>query len=764
MAVNVGGISIELDGDAAGAITALEAAGKKVEELKRKEKDLALALEVATKAGLTNEGGLRSLRDAHDAASAAVSKATGRVATSTEYMNNGVGKGSKGLMALKSAGGALDNVMGPLQTSIGGVSDAMGVSAGAVQKVVGGFADFGMMVERIPGKLGLVLGAATLLATGIAAVVTHFQEIDAAAKAAADKAAAALATLRGEIRGLRDEMVALGTGTTVDIIVARREAAGGASAAKEAGDEFKSKYSGSLDMSKIYDQAQIGATVVVSRWNDVEQKMEDVRVSAKEIFEEYQKAMDLGIMAVEQQNKVNQMVQNKQLAESQQADEDAAKDAENAGKKGQQGTKASVDKSAEDLAKHVADVEGKMGEQIAAAFYANGEAAVAMQTLGLGLLANTLSIQSRVPENFTPPPPPPPIPDAYDEFISSLSEFDWGNMADESMKAARAIDAAGQAFASAASDVAVATIQGGASGGGQALGSMAGSALGMATGLDPTGAVGGALGGMIGGMLGKTIDELMEALGVFTPVFDAVAVVVQALQPIFLILGEASTIVGDLLLQLAPIVMDFAAPISAIILILLRVVEAIMPFIGIIITLVHYFVVFLDIITMGAQWLDNNVFRILVEASRVLYNGFVDAVNGIIRFIRIIPGFDKFGTLMNKVSVATTDLVDKFGEATVAAEDKGNADDKATEQAEDLSTYKATSANVPSGWKRSEFASAQSSMTAGGDTSVVYNLTIAEFVSSRSSIQDDIADLKRIARNGHKGASAISRRFGDNKN
>lgn len=762
MAVNVGGISIELDGDAAGAITALEAAGKKVEELKRKEKDLALALEVATKAGLTNEGGLRSLRDAHDAASAAVSKATGRVATSTEYMNNGVGKGSKGLMAMKAAGGALDSVMGPLQTSIGGVSDAMGVSAGAVQKVVGGFADFGMMVERIPGKLGLVLGAATLLATGIAAVVTHFQEIDAAAKAAADKAAEALATLRGEIRGLRDEMVALGTGTTVDIIVARREAAGGASAAKEAGDEFKSKYSGSLDMSKIYDQAQIGATVVVSRWNDVEQKMEDVRVSAKEIFEEYQKAMDLGIMAVEQQNKVNQMVQNKQLAESQQADEDAAKDAENAGKKGQQdaaSAKASVDKSAEDLAKHVADVEGKMGEEIAAAFYANGEAAVAMQTLGLGLLANTLSIQSRLPENFTSPPPPPP-PDAYDEYLSTIGEFDWGKMADESMKAARAIDAAGQAFASAASDVAVATIQGGASGAGQALGSMAGSAIGMATGIDPTGAVGGALGGMIGGLLGKTIDELMEAMGVFAPIFDAVAVVVQALQPIFLVFGEASTIVGDLLLQLAPIVMDLAAPISAIVLIFLRIVEVIMPFIGIIIAAVHWIAVFLDLITLGVQWLDNKVFRVLVEASRVLYNGFVDAVNGIIRFIRTIPGFDKFGTMMNKVSVATTDLIDKFGEATVAAEEKGDADEKATDQA----NYGATSANVPSGWKRSEFASAQSSMTAGGDTSVVYNLTIAEFVSSRSSMQDDIADLKRIARNGHKSTSATSRRFGDNKN
>ena len=45
--VNVGGVSITLDGDASGAVIALEAAAKKVDELKIKERDLAAALDAA---------------------------------------------------------------------------------------------------------------------------------------------------------------------------------------------------------------------------------------------------------------------------------------------------------------------------------------------------------------------------------------------------------------------------------------------------------------------------------------------------------------------------------------------------------------------------------------------------------------------------------------------------------------------------------------------------------------------------------------------
>jgi hypothetical protein len=194
------------------------------------------------------------------------------------------------------------------------------------------------------------------------------------------------------------------------------------------------------------------------------------------------------------------------------------------------------------------------------------------------------------------------------------------------------------------------------------------------------------LGSLIGGVLGKALDALAEALNVLTPLFDGVAVVIRALQPILLVVKVLMGAVGMVLEMLSPIIMDLARPIAALALVVVRIVEALVPFIGIVLGSVHGLVVFLDVLTMGVKWLDDNFFRPMVSGSRALYNAFVDLVNYIVSWFRMLPGMEEFGTMMQRVGTYVPPIIDTFS-------------DEMTDAAEAAAAFANEETNIPSGYR-----------------------------------------------------------------
>lgn len=816
MAVNVGGVMVEFDGDASGAAAAMKAVSEKLDDLTRKEKELKDALDAATKAGVSAEGGLNALRRAHSDAAAAVEKMRGSavgVGSTLPSVTTHASTASASMSSLRNAGQAVDNVMGPLQTTLGGVGQALGASTGTIQNLVGGMADLGMIVEKM-GWWGAALAAVGVAA---AAVAQHFSALEEAATKAAEESAQELADLRDELQTINDELDALRTGGSVEIIVKERRLAEETAKAQEMGESFKSKYGDVTgDLDKIRSLAKGSRDLWVQVWDESSNEMKKVRVAASDIVKDWEAAWTQGqkvgviaaqIRTIEEKSKEEAAkAAMDRLAKQAEADEKLAK---------AQGDK--IKKASDPLAEAIVEAAGKlrlttktdlssaqddvvprltstMGLDLSDAtdpvvedlgYVSDGLLQLGFNTKLMSDEAQTFGIKldstdgalARLGENI-------------DRTANEIAAADVGvDFRSLSERFADAMNAAGEAATKAFEDIgggaglAVTAIKGGASGVGQAAGGIAGMAIGTAVG-GPAGAqVGSALGSALGGLLGDALDKLIESLGVLTPLFNAIGTIIGALQPILVVLGGLFVSIGDAIVSLAPIIIILSRLIGALLIPVVRVAQLLLLLVPIISLVASIILVWVDYLTVGIGWLDEYFFTPIIDGAMQFVNVIIMAYNFIIDLIRKIPGLGEFGTKADyltrdgSATAGVDDMINDVAEAAalgaaegvVEAGDTGDAGGGGTGAETKQDSWGNDLANVPSGFKAMAaiYASADAESGAGMFTPMqTMEMTInIENWNSKGDSQRDWDDLRRLARNGHKGKKASSSRFaGDEKN
>lgn len=337
-----------------------------------------------------------------------------------------------------------------------------------------------------------------------------------------------------------------------------------------------------------------------------------------------------------------------------------------------------------------------------------------------------------------------------------------------------------------AAGIATTAIESGASGVGQAVGGVAGAAISTAVGGPAGTGVGSALGSMLGGLLGDSLDKLIESLGILTPLFDAIGVIIGSLQPILVVLGGLFVSVGDAIVSLSPVIIILSRLIAAMFIPSIRVLQLLLLLVPIITLVANIILVWVDYLTVGIGWLDEYFFSPIIDGAMELVNAFIMAYNAIIDFIRMIPGMGEFGTkaaYLTRDGSATTGVGDMINdvkeaaalgaaEGVVEAGGAGGGDTGGGTGGEETKTEDSWGndlTNVPSGFKAmaSIYASADAESGAGTFTPMqAMTMTInIENWNSKGDSQRDWDDLRRLARNGHKGKKATSSRFsGDEKN
>ena len=813
MSVSVGGVMVEFDGDASGAAAAMKAVSEKLDDLTRKERELKDALDAATKAGLSAEGGLNALRRAHADAATAVEKMRGSAAgveAALPRVSTHASSASASMSSLRNAGQAVDNVMGPLQTTLGGVGQALGASTGMVQNLVGVMADLGMIVE----KMGFWGAALTAVGVAAAAVAGHFSTLEEEATKAAEESSRELADLLGELQSINDELDALRTGGSIEVIVKERRLAEETAKAQEMGAAFKSKYGDVTgDLDKIRSLASGSRELWVQVWDQSSNEMKKVRVAASDIVADWEKALEqgqkVGVIAAQIRS-----IEEKSMEEAAKAAKDRLTKRREAEEKqgGEAAAESGLDSSynalirALDANTAAIDVASELseGEYTAedrssredrgvtevpkeafdailagidpgesAKFFEEGLAAIlnpfgkATEEITIGLTdvvtATADDIDSMNADFLSAGEAALDLRDPLEQFGDSL---------------AGGLDSLG-----GAAGLAVTAIEGGAAGAGEAVGGVAGGAIGTAIGGPAGTAVGSALGSLIGGLLGDSLDKLIEALGIVTPLFDAIGTYIGAAQPVLVILGGLFVSIADAIISLIPIVLIVTRLIGAVLIPFVRLAQLLLLLVPIVSLLASIILVWVDALVLGIGWLDENFFGPLVDGAIEFVNVVIMAYNAIIDMIRRIPGFGEFGTkaeymtrgveAMPGVDQMINDVAEaaalQAADDTAAAGGGGAGTGAGEGQTEGKDSWGNELANVPSGFKAMAaiYASADAESGAGMAAPMQgMEMTInIENWNSKGDSQRDWSDLKRLARNGHKGKKASSHRaFLDEKN
>ena len=259
-------------------------------------------------------------------------------------------------------------------------------------------------------------------------------------------------------------------------------------------------------------------------------------------------------------------------------------------------------------------------------------------------------------------------------------------------------------------------VAGGFQAGGAELGGVVGGIVDAATG-GATGGLGAVLGSILGGVLGNALDSLVGVLGVLTPLFDGVAVVIDALQPVLLVVKELMGVLGQLLIDIAPIILAVAKPLAALLLVVVRLVQILMPLVGTVLLVAAGLVMLADFVTGWVRWADQGL-REAVNGVRYFYNGLVEIINKIISWLRVVTTDDKFGTKMEKMNDRARSPFEESNKARVEA--IKDARDAARNRAldantEELKTFNRTMTNIPSSYRLPIYAAeAQNGAGAGG--------------------------------------------------
>jgi hypothetical protein len=838
MSVSVGGVTIDFDGDASGAKAAMQAVAEKLDVLVAKERDLKVALDAATASGKVSETALGALRSAHAEATNAVKRLTGELKNEEDAERAAAAATKAAAEAAKAAERAqqeqaraaekaaaearkaaethgvygekarsLDNAMGTLQTSIGGVSSAFGVQGQQMTDAVGAVAD----VAKAFGSGGPLLAALALAGAAVAAIGAHFA-------AAAEKAREAMKKIMDDAQAMSDQLQ-----QDLDNLRQLEKEAGFKEATAGLSEEQKLTVKAFLDTADATKalrdfEARFGlmAANVNSRLAGTQEMVRDPnKVPVEVVFgytgdPSFNKYADLLVKTYAQlQEKVKATVSSGQAqigaakaekgVEAGKAAADTAiqsafdkltrsldantaaleVDAElsvneyTAEDRASREDRGVFEVSKEDFDARLAGIDPEEAkklfeEGLNAILNPFGEATETI-TIGLTDTVNaTADDIAKMNEAFLS------VEDAAIDLRDPLEQFGDG--------VRDAFDKLG-----GASGLAVTAIEGGASGLGQAAGGAVGGVIGTAVGGPGGTAVGSALGSLIGGLLGDSLDKLIEALGILTPLFDAIGTIIGALQPILVVLGGLFITLADAIVALAPVILILARLFGANLVILVRLLQVILLLVPIISMAASFILVWVDFIVMAIDMIDKNFLRPLFDGAAFLVNGFIMFYNSIIDLIRLIPGLDKFGSKAELISygagsgaaAGVDDMINDVSEAAALAaaegaaggaggEASGGADTGSTETTSEES-WSNEMANVPSGFKALAAIYANADAESGSGTlarpealSMVINI---ENWNSRGDSQRDWEDLRRYARQGHKGKKAASSRsFGDEKN
>jgi len=166
-----------------------------------------------------------------------------------------------------------------------------------------------------------------------------------------------------------------------------------------------------------------------------------------------------------------------------------------------------------------------------------------------------------------------------------------------------------------------------------------GAAVSVALG-DVTGQIGGQVGSALGGILGPMADDLMAKLGTLKPLFDGLRAVVGALLPAMGLLGDIARTVGGYFASLAPALTSIAEMLTSLFAAIWQ--NTVKP-------LINFSTIIVGIVTPALQLLSGALFQIVVfldqyfylpiaRATKFLYDGMKNAIDGIILAINRVLG------------------------------------------------------------------------------------------------------------------------------
>ena len=821
MAVNVGGVMVEFDGDASGAAAAMKSVSEKLDDLTRKEKELKEALDAATKAGLSAEGGLNALRRSHADAAKALEKMRGSAAGVNEtlpHVSTHASSASQKMSLLRNAGQAVDNAMGPLQTTLGGVGQALGTSTGMVQGLVGGMADLGMIVEKM-GWWGAALAAVGVAA---AAVAEHFSTLEQEATKAAEESARELADLRDELQTINDELDALRTGGSVEVIVKQRRLAEETAKAQEMGEAFKSKYGDvSGDIENIRSLASGSRDLWVQVWDESSSEMKKVRVAASDIVADWEKAWEQGqkvstiaaqIRGIEEKSKQEaakaamDRLTKRREAEEKQAAESAAEsqitEQNNALIRALDANTAALELD-EELGADAYTAEQRAAREERGVFE------VSMEEFDAGLAGIDPGEAARITEEA--------VAEIFDPFhkatetiistIDSMSAEDIEKMNSDFLSAGEAALDLRDGFekfkesltsnidlaANQLSDTAWSMFSSGDMNAGAIAGGVAG-AVGTALGGPVAGKIAGEIGSKVGDTLESVVAGFMDLIGddrFSSAVSESVnATIAVSLAPAFLSFAMPGVLplagLAAFTFALSKSTESFARFQGAMSVVVDKMVSSLEPLWESMLWMVGLFDLFSSVMAplfdMIISGMDNilgetlfNVFKTLLVLFAQMAYSVANTTNFLWELAAVtaqLTGADDERVAKireNKVNMTelnaairaakdiTYEQAQAIGEANAATYD-------ATELEREQNTSLSLT-NVPSGYKAlgGIYAVADAEMRGAETMSSPINVIIQNWWSNRA-IDKDFEEIRNIARNGNKSKKGVSRRYGGDKN
>lgn len=792
MADSVGGVSASFTGDSSGLSKAVVDALNKLDMARAKAAQLSSALKDVSVTSNLSADGLRTLQSQADKAEKEIHQLTSASREQATATANAVSSSTKGLSTARESIEKIRGAMG----AVGQLADVsmskFGALGGVIQNALGSF--------MTGGVVGVGIAALT---SALALAANYWDVFGTKAEAAAKKARQALLDTETKIISIRREIEALRGGGSVEEQTIRLEAEhlmarqrtiegeagqlGGGAGSIEITQELHAK-------NKTNPFAGGKAEELFAEW--------------KGVTKELNSKMELLATMVDQQAAI---------VDKQNADEAAAKlqaAQEKLAAKVEENAKAMASQS--EATRIVTEAMNRMGvsrdifgmdlvagrgvspnpvdagpggyQQLHSPLLSTGSGVNAPELPGVEeMLASTKTVGDGMLKLSEP------VVGASANLFrlsATLGTADESlglmrlSMDESSIAVRQSVNEMSEAMEKAAkdaealpinmTDAAKAGLQNGFEGAGAQLGAQLGSIITASMG-GADGGLGVIVGGLIGGILGEALDALIDELGILTPLFDAVAVVIRQLNPIMDVLAVLCLDLAEVILALAPLILALAKPIAALILIYVRVFEVLLPIIVASLAITGAFTGLLDFFTMAVSWFDNVFFRPMAEGSAKVYNTFVSLVNGVVDWLRVVTGNDEFGVKLRRMSEHYDSILDKFAgsiEGVGEVIDKGRKDKTDEGYGGDgsgssgSSSFSESMTNVPSGYKRrlAELAyslsdadgPSGSGAMAGAGGGIVVN--IGSWYS-RSSMSEDLNNIKRLAKNGTLAAQAAARTF-----
>lgn len=298
---------------------------------------------------------------------------------------------------------------------------------------------------------------------------------------------------------------------------------------------------------------------------------------------------------------------------------------------------------------------------------------------------------------------------------------------------------------------------GNVSGASAAVGGAIGAAVGVAAG-EPTGALGGTIGALLGTIFGDLLQDIVDDLSVVSPLFDGVAVALEALEPAVVALRPLFRALGQLFVAASPLVEIFAVNLAELIVVVSRIVQVVVlvatVFLSLAAAIAQVTTLLRTQFIAATFWVDAFVYNL-----QRLVNSLIDLINGVIENIRKVPGFEQFGVELQHVDVggfgveldAASSGLDDVAQCAAAACDGTEAlGEETSEAAENMRELNEEVRNAASDFKVAAYRFEAQSVVGGGGTiaggSELFGLPsggqLIQFIMESALIQaDDPLDL-----------------------